>query len=109
MPALAGNLFNLIFYIMQVLCILEEVTAVRTFKTQRGEDMDVADVILKSGCDSIVASAIGDKAAPFKDGKIKKGVLYSADLFLSVQKTDKGTFQRCQIDRIEAIFDVSAF
>ena len=94
---------------MQVLCILEEVVELRTFTTQRGEEMEVADVVLKSGSDTIAASAVGDKAKPFKDGKIKKGILYSASLFMSVQKTEKGTFQRCSIDRMDEVFNVAAF
>ena len=32
---------------MQVLCILEEVVSVRTFKTQRGDDMDADEYLVK--------------------------------------------------------------
>lgn len=93
---------------MHVICVLDEVKRVDTFNGQRGE-VKVADVILKSGSDVIIASAFDEMASKFESGALKKGVLYSADLFFSVVNGEKGTFQRCSINKIDTLYDVSAF
>lgn len=94
--------------IMETLCILSEVKQVRTFNGARGE-VKVAEVNLKSGADVIQASAFEELATKFENGTLKKGVLYKVDLFFSIQKGEKGEFQKCTINKIDVIYDVSAF
>lgn len=88
---------------MELICIILEKSEIRSIDGARGK-IDVVDVVLKSGCDEIKASAFDDLARDIVQGNVKEGALYKAIVSFSVRSTEKGSFQSARIDRMGLLY-----
>lgn len=90
---------------MHVLCTLASHGEARTLTGARGE-VTAVDVILKSGNETIIATAFDKMADKFSKEEITQNSLLSAHLTFTARTTNDGkTFQSCRIEDIAVVFD----
>lgn len=93
---------------MNVLCTIASQGEARTFEGTRGTGTAV-DVVLKSGSNTIIASAFDTLAERIIKGEFNAQTLLSADIAFTVRQKKDGDkiFQSCRIDNLAVIFDSS--
>lgn len=89
---------------MELICIISEKSEIRSIDGARGK-IDVVDVVLKSGCDCIKASAFDETAKSIADGTVKEGALYRANVTFTIRQTEKGSFQSARIDKMDLLYE----
>lgn len=93
---------------MNVLCTIASHGEARTFEGTRGTGTAI-DVVLKSGSNTILASAFDALAERIIKGEFNAQSLLSADIVFTVRQSREGDkmFQSCRIDNLAVIFDMS--
>lgn len=93
---------------MDVLCTISSHGEPRTFEGTRGNSTAI-DVVLKSGNNTIIASAFDTLAERIIKGEFNAQTLLSADITFTVRQKKDGDklFQACRIDNLAVIFDMA--
>ena len=95
---------------MEVIGKLKEICGVRYFQGRDG-NVKVVDVVIASGEDEMMVSAMDRQADAFTmdDTSLTQGALVKAHVQMSVLRGEKGTFNQMRLRSIGVILDVKGF